>query len=178
MTWTQTTIIGRVGQDPEIRSTQSGSKIATLSLATNERWTDKHSGERKERTEWHRVVCFNERIAEIMERYVRKGDMLHITGKNETRKWTDPQGIERYVTEVVMRFDCSLTLLGSRRDGEERQQGGGADWTGGGRPSGQRAGGESYRSQQGERSARGGPSWGAPQPNSAAAADLDDEIPF
>lgn len=110
-------LIGNVGRDPEVRATQAGTKIVTLSIATSESWTDKRSGERREQTEWHRVVIFNERLAEVAERYVAKGDKIHVEGQLRTRKWTDQAGTERYTTEVVLsQFRGELTLLGSRRD--------------------------------------------------------------
>lgn len=113
-------IIGTVGRDPEIRTTNSGDRIANLSVATSERWKDQ-SGERKERTEWHKVVIMNDRIADVAEKYVKKGSLIHIEGKLQTRKWTDQQGVEKYSTEVVVgRFDGSLTLLGGG-DKQSRQ---------------------------------------------------------
>lgn len=108
-------LIGNLGKDPEVRTTTNGDKIVNLTLATGESWTDKASGERKERTEWHRVVIFNERLADVAEKYLRKGSKLYAEGQLQTRKWTDQQGVERYQTEVVLsRFKGELTLLDSR----------------------------------------------------------------
>ncbi len=114
-------LIGRLGKDPEVRSTQAGSKIVSFSLATSDQWTDKASGERQERTEWHRVVIFNEQIAGVAERFLAKGGMVHLEGALQTRKWSDNAGVERYSTEVVLaRFRGELTLLGDARgNGEE-----------------------------------------------------------
>jgi single-strand DNA-binding protein len=108
-------IVGNVGKDPEVRTMQSGDKIVNLSVATSESWKDKASGERKERTEWHRVVIFNQGIAGIAEKYVRKGTKVYIEGQIETRKWTDGNGVEKYSTEIVLRpFRGELTLLSSQ----------------------------------------------------------------
>ena len=90
------TLIGNLGRDPEIRSTQNGSKLANLALATTEKWTDKQSGEKKEKTEWHKVVIYNERLADLAERYLSKGSQIYIEGALQTRKWTDNQGVEKY----------------------------------------------------------------------------------
>ena len=110
-------LVGNLGRDPEVRSTQDGSKIVNLSLATSERWKDKNSGEQRERTEWHRIVIFNENLGRIAEQYLRKGSTCYIEGQLQTRKWTDQQGVEKYSTEVVLqRFRGELTLLGSRAD--------------------------------------------------------------
>src|SRR5580698_2081508 len=116
-------LVGNLGRDPEIRSTQGGQKIANFSLATSETWRDRTSGEHKERTEWHRVVVFNERLVDVIEKYVKKGSKLYIEGALQTRKWTDNSGQERYSTEVVLQnFRGELTMLDSARG----QGGGGA----------------------------------------------------
>ena len=155
-------LIGNVGRDPEIRSTQDGMKIANLSLATSENWRDKNSGERKEKTEWHRVVVFNERVVDVIEKYVRKGSKLYIEGALQTRKWTDNSGVEKYSTEVVLqRFRGELTMLDSGRGGGDANAGGPPEDFGGS------AGGGGGGMSGGRRSGGGG---GAP--------DLDDEIPF
>ena len=105
-------LVGNLGRDPEIRSTQDGMRIANLNLATSESWRDRASGERKERTEWHRVVIFNERLAEIAEKYLKKGAKIYVEGQLQTRKWQDQQGQDRYSTEVVLtRFRGELTML-------------------------------------------------------------------
>jgi single-strand DNA-binding protein len=112
------TLLGNLGRDPEVRSTQDGMKIVNLSIATSERWKDRNSGEQRERTEWHRVVIFNEALARIAEQYLRKGSTVYIEGQLQTRKWTDQQGVEKYTTEVVLqRYRGELTLLGSRQEG-------------------------------------------------------------
>jgi single-strand DNA-binding protein len=115
-------LVGNVGKDPEVRSMQNGGKIANLTLATSEEWTDKASGERKSKTEWHRIAIMNDNIAGVAERFVRKGSKIYVEGQLQTRKWTDQQGQERYTTEVVIgRFNGSLVLLDSKRDdGGER----------------------------------------------------------
>src|SRR5215210_6685731 len=108
-------LIGNLGRDPEVRHTQSSQKIVHLSVATSERWRDRASGEQKERTEWHRVVIFDERLAEVAEKYLTKGGTVYLEGTLQTRKWTDKDGQERYTTEVVVpRFGGELTLLGGR----------------------------------------------------------------
>src|ERR1700758_517236 len=107
-------LVGNLGRDPEIRSTQDGMRIANLAVATSETWRDKMSGERKERTEWHRVVIFNERLAEFAEKYLKKGRKVYVEGALQTRKWTDNSGQERYTTEIVLqRFRGELTMLDS-----------------------------------------------------------------
>ena len=108
-------LIGNVGRDPEIRSMPSGDRMANLRIATSETWRDRQSGERKEKTEWHTVVIFNDNIVKVVEQYVKKGTSLYIEGALQTRKWTDKDGQERYSTEVVIqRFNGQLTLLGGR----------------------------------------------------------------
>ncbi|MCZ6741173.1 MAG: single-stranded DNA-binding protein, partial [Alphaproteobacteria bacterium] len=115
-------LVGNLGRDPEVRSTQDGAKIVQLSLATSESWKDKATGERRERTEWHRVVIFNEHLAKIAEDYLRKGSKLYVEGQLQTRKWQDKEGLDRYTTEIVLgRFRGELTMLDSRSS-----EGGGA----------------------------------------------------
>ena len=107
-------LVGNLGRDPEIRFTQSGQKIANMSIATSETWRDKQSGERREKTEWHRVVVFDERLADIVEKYIKKGSKVYLEGALQTRKWTGNDGIEKYTTEVVLqRFSGVLTMLDS-----------------------------------------------------------------
>ena len=107
-------LVGNLGRDPEVRSTQDGMKIVTLNIATSERWKDRNSGEQREKTEWHRVVIFNENLARVAEQYLRKGSNVYIEGQLQTRKWTDQQGVEKYTTEVVLqRYRGEMTLLGS-----------------------------------------------------------------
>src|SRR5208337_2885440 len=108
-------LIGRLGQSPDVRHTQTGGKVVTLSLATSEHWKDKATNERKEKTEWHRVVIFNERLAEIAESYLRKGSQVYIEGQLQTRKWTDKNGVEKYTTEIVLqKFHGEIILLDSK----------------------------------------------------------------
>ncbi|MEN8237255.1 MAG: single-stranded DNA-binding protein [Pseudomonadota bacterium] len=110
-------LIGNLGRDPEMRQTQDGRKIATFSLATTETWKDRMTGERRERTEWHRVVIFNEKLAEIAEQYLRKGTKIYLEGQLQTRKWTDQQGVEKYTTEVVLpQFRGEFVMLSNRSD--------------------------------------------------------------
>jgi single-strand DNA-binding protein len=110
-------LVGNLGKDPEVRSTQDGSKVVSFSIATSESWKDKVSGERKDKTEWHRIVVFNPNLAEICEKYLHKGSKVYIEGQLQTRKWQDQTGAERYTTEVVLsKFRGELALLDSRSD--------------------------------------------------------------
>ena len=149
-------LVGNLGRDPEIRTTNDGTKVANLSLATSESWRDRNSGERRERTEWHRVVIFNDRLVDVVEKYLNKGSKIYIEGQLQTRKWTDRDGQERYTTEVVLQgFNSTLTMLDSRASGpgEGRQ-----DYDRGGSDFGQR---------------------GPMEPAGATfEKELDDEIPF
>jgi single-strand DNA-binding protein len=157
-------LVGNVGRDPEIRSTNDGAKVASLSLATSENWRDRASGERRERTEWHRVVVFNDRLVEVIERYIKKGSKLYIEGALQTRKWTDNSGQERYTTEIVLqKFRGELTMLDGRGGGSEGTD---ADEYGGAASGGGMSGGGM---------SAGGGSRG---PARAPAPDIDDEIPF
>jgi single-strand DNA-binding protein len=167
-------LVGNLGRDPEIRSTNDGMRIANLALATSETWRDRNSGERKERTEWHRVVIFNERLVEIAEKYLRKGSKIYVEGALQTRKWTDNQGQERYSTEVVLqRFRGELTMLDGARGGGAME--GGADYDDG------YTGGDQVRyggtGSSGSSSAGFGATGGS-RDRAPANADLDDEIPF
>ena len=111
-------LVGNLGRDPEVRSTQDGAKIVNLSIATSERWKDRNTGEPREKTEWHRVVIFNENLGRVAEQYLRKGSSVYLEGQLQTRKWTDQQGAEKYTTEVVLqRYRGELTLLGGRNEG-------------------------------------------------------------
>jgi single-strand DNA-binding protein len=110
-------LIGNLGRDPEVRHTQNGDPIVHLNLATSETWRDRQSGERRERTEWHRVVIFNENLGKVAQQYLKKGSKVYIEGQLQTRKWTDQQGVEKYTTEVVLqRFRGELTMLDGRDD--------------------------------------------------------------
>ena len=155
-------LVGNLGKDPEVRNTQSGSKVVSFPLATSDTWNDRQSGERRERTEWHRVVIFNERTGDVAERFLRKGRKVYIEGELRTRKWTDQGGQEHYTTEVVIdRFRGDLVLIDSNRGAGDEGEGGFAGGSSGGRSGGS--------SDNGSRN--GG--WDAPNGN-----DLDDEIPF
>ena len=114
------TLVGNLGRDPEIRAMQNGDKIVQLSVATSDRWKDKNTGEQRERTEWHRVVIFNDALGKIAEQYLKKGNTVYLEGQLQTRKWTDQQsGQEKYTTEVVLqRYRGELTLLGSRSENQ------------------------------------------------------------
>jgi single-strand DNA-binding protein len=144
-------LVGNLGKDPEVRRMTSGEPVVNLSVATSESWRDKASGERKEKTEWHRVVIFNKNLADVAEKYLRKGAKVYVEGQLQTRKWTDKDGQEKYSTEVVLQnFRGELTMLDGRSGGE-----GGGGYAGGG---GARGAGEA--------------------PASFQRDDMDDEIPF
>jgi single-strand DNA-binding protein len=111
-------LVGNLGRDPEVRHSPEGGKIVTLSVATSESWKDKASGERRDRTEWHRVVVFNDKLGEVAEKYLKKGSKVYLEGQLQTRKWTDQQGVEKYTTEVILgRFRGELTMLDARNGG-------------------------------------------------------------
>lgn len=152
-------LVGNVGKDPEVRSFQNGGRVANFSLATSETWKDKATGERKEKTEWHRVVVFNENIINVCENYLKKGAKVYVEGQLETRKWTDQSGQEKYSTEVVLRpFRGELTMLDSR-SGAAGNDNGNYDQ----RPQQQAAGGGA-----------GGGNWQSPK----GGNDFEDDIPF
>ena len=145
-------LIGNLGRDPEVRHTQAGDPIVHLNLATSESWKDRESGERRERTEWHRVVIFNEHLGRIAEQYLKKGSKVYLEGQLQTRKWTDQSGVDKWTTEIVLqRYRGELTMLDGRRDGGDRP----------------------YESES-EGSAAGAGAGAGADPG----ADLDDEIPF
>jgi single-strand DNA-binding protein len=154
-------LVGNLGKDPEIRRTQDGRPIANLSVATSESWRDKATGERKEKTEWHRVVIFNEGLCKVAEQYLKKGAKVYLEGQLQTRKWTDQSGVEKYSTEVVLQgFNSNLTML-------EGRSGGG--------------GGSLAPDEQGGEFGASGPSSAAPRRAVAAggrSSDMDDDIPF
>ena len=157
-------LIGNVGKDPTIRSTQGGQKIATLSIATGESWRDKNTGERRERTEWHTVVIFNENLAKVVEQYVEKGTKLYIEGQIQTRKWQDQQGQDRYSTEVVLQsFGSTLQILAGGRERSER-------------PVEDRLGGDDSRRKPASASRTNSPPSGGGR--SFGGGAFDDEIPF
>ncbi|MFP6749742.1 MAG: single-stranded DNA-binding protein [Alphaproteobacteria bacterium] len=153
-------LVGNLGRDPEVRNMQNGDPIVHLNLATSEQWKDKNSGERREKTEWHRVVIFNENLGRIAQQYLRKGSKIYIEGQLQTRKWQDQSGQEKYTTEIVLnRFRGELTMLDSRADGGGGG-GGGGNYGGGG-------GGGGFDDNGGGGGGSGG-----------GGGDLDDEIPF
>ncbi|MGX5637542.1 single-stranded DNA-binding protein [Brevundimonas diminuta ATCC 11568] len=157
-------LVGNLGRDPEIRSLNNGDRVANLRIATSETWRDKATGERKEKTEWHSVVIFNDNIVKLAENYLKKGSTVYVEGSLQTRKWTDQQGVEKYSTEIVIqRFNGQLTMLGGRGD----SQGGGGDrggYGGGGRD-------DDYSS--------GFSTGGANKPSGPKESyDLNDDIPF
>jgi single-strand DNA-binding protein len=160
-------LVGNLGRDPEVRRLNSGEPVVNLRIATSETWKDKSSGERKEKTEWHSVVIFNENLARVAEQYLKKGSKVYVEGQLQTRKWQDQQGVEKYTTEVVLqRFRGELTILDSR--------GGGSDYSeeeGGGQVS---RGGDFGRASPMER--RPAPAGGGG--GSSRYNDLDDDIPF
>ena len=159
-------LIGNLGRDPEVRHAQDGSKIVNLNLATSESWKDRNSGDRKEKTEWHRVVIFNDRIADVAERYLKKGSKVYVEGALQTRKWTDQLGAEKYSTEIVIsRFKGELTLL----DG--REGGGSGGYDAGPMGEGDYGAPSAPRAPARAPAGGGGGGWEPP-------ADLDDEIPF
>ncbi|MDR3509707.1 MAG: single-stranded DNA-binding protein [Caulobacteraceae bacterium] len=159
-------LVGNLGKDPEIRTLTSGDRVANLTVATSETWRDRQSGERKEKTEWHRVVIFNDNLVKVAESYLRKGAKVYIEGSLQTRKWTDQSGQEKYSTEVVLqKFRGELTMLDGKGGGsDEREEGG---FSGGGSYGG--GGGGGFQPQQ--RAPAAGP-------RESFSADLDDEIPF
>jgi single-strand DNA-binding protein len=154
-------LVGNLGKDPEIRRTQDGRPIANLSVATSESWRDKATGERKEKTEWHRVVIFNEGLCKVAEQYLKKGAKVYIEGQLQTRKWTDQAGVEKYSTEVVLQgFNSNLTMLDGRSSGGS---------------------GNFVSDESSGDFGSGGPSNAAPRRAVAAGArnsDMDDDIPF
>ncbi len=159
-------LIGNLGKDPEIRRTQDGRPIANLSVATSESWRDKTTGERKEKTEWHRVVVFNEGLCKIIEQYLKKGSKVYLEGALQTRKWTDKEGHDKYSTEVVLQgFNSQLTMLDTRGGGGASADSG--DEFGSSGPSGGSSGAPSAARER--------------KPAMAGAGkrdDMDDEIPF
>mgnify|MGYP001095047718 CR=1 FL=1 len=116
-------LLGNLGRDPEVRYTQANQKIVNLSIATSERWKDKQTGEQREKSEWHRVVIFNEHLADVAERYLSKGKSVYLEGSLQTRKWTDQSGVEKYSTEIVLqRFRGELVLLGGGQSSDDGQR--------------------------------------------------------
>ena len=163
-------LVGNLGRDPEVKPMQDGRSLVNMSVATSETWRDRNSGERKERTEWHRVVIFNDKLAEVAQKFLKKGAKVYLEGQLTTRKWTDQSGQERYTTEVVVpRFGGTLTMLDGRSGGGEGG-GGGMDDDG---MSGGGGGGGGMSSGGG-----GGGSSGGGRAAPRGKAELDDDIPF
>ncbi|BCM82330.1 single-stranded DNA-binding protein [Methylobacterium indicum] len=180
-------LVGNLGRDPETRRLASGDPVVNLRLATSESWKDKASGERKEKTEWHSVVIYNENLARVAEQYLRKGSKVYVEGQLQTRKWQDQSGQEKYTTEIVLqRFRGELTILDGRGGGGEggMSEMGGGDEMGGGQISrgGDYGGGGGGRSSGGRSSSSGGERRPAPSSsgggNQKRYDDLDDDIPF
>ena len=174
-------LVGNLGRDPETRRLASGDPVVNLRIATSESWKDKMSGERKEKTEWHSVVIYNENLARVAEQYLRKGSKVYIEGQLQTRKWADQSGVEKYTTEVVLqRFRGEMTILDGRGGGggdfAGEDEGGGQISRGGDR-GGDRGGRDEFgggRSGGGDRRPSSGGGGGGGKPN----YDLDDDIPF
>jgi single-strand DNA-binding protein len=172
-------LVGNLGRDPEVRRLGSGEPVVNLRIATSETWRDKQSGEKKERTEWHSVVIFNENLAKVAEQYLKKGSKIYIEGQLQTRKWQDQSGVEKYTTEIVLqRFRGELTILDSRGQGgsDEYGEGGGAmeDRSGGGSSFGRSSpmgGGNAPRQQPAMAGGGGGG-------GRSSSTHLDDDIPF
>ncbi|WP_072390349.1 single-stranded DNA-binding protein [Hyphomicrobium sp. CS1GBMeth3] len=164
-------LVGNLGRDPEIRRTQDGRPIANLRIATSESWKDRNSGERREKTEWHSVVIFNENLCRVAEQYLRKGSKVYIEGQLQTRKWQDQQGQDRYSTEVVLQgFNGQLTMLDGRAGGGGLGEGGQADYGEDNSGGGFGGGGETRRpARSGGGGSKGGGGMDKP---------FDDEIPF
>ncbi|WP_112830053.1 single-stranded DNA-binding protein [Rhizobium cremeum] len=165
-------LIGNLGADPEIRRTQDGRPIANLRIATSESWRDRNTGERKEKTEWHTVVIFNEGLCKVAEQYLRKGSTVYVEGQLQTRKWQDQSGQDRYSTEVVLQgFNSNLTMLGGRGEGGGQGAARGGDFGGGY--------GDDYGSPAPSRGGPSGNRGGSSAPSGGGfSRDMDDDIPF
>jgi single-strand DNA-binding protein len=169
-------LVGNLGRDPESRSFQNGGKVVELRIATSESWKDRNSGERKEKTEWHTVKVFSEGLANVAEKYLRKGSKVYLEGALQTRKWQDQSGADKYSTEIILQgFNATLVLL-DKRDGE----GGGGGRSGGWDDDGGNDFNSSYAGNSGGGSSGGGARGGAPSGGRPAAfdSDLDDDVPF
>ncbi|MEH6826876.1 single-stranded DNA-binding protein [Parasphingorhabdus sp.] len=166
-------IVGNLGKDPEVRTFANGGKVCNFSVATSESWKDKQSGERKEKTEWHNISIYNEGLAGVAEKYLRKGSKVYLEGKLQTRKWQDQSGNDRYSTDVVLQgFDAKMEMLDSKPGGGG--QGGSNDGWGGGQGGGAPSGGGGGNDSWGQ---TGGGSGGG-QGGGAFDSDLDDDVPF
>ena len=168
-------IVGNLGKDPEVRTFANGGKVCNFSVATSESWKDKQTGERKEKTEWHNISIYNEGLAGVAERYLRKGSKVYLEGKLQTRKWQDQSGNDRYSTDVVLQgFDAKMEMLDSKPGGGGQGGGSNDGWgggQGGGAPSGGGGGGNDSWGQTGGGSGGG-------QGGGAFDSDLDDDVPF
>ena len=181
-------LVGNLGRDPESRSFANGGKVVNLRVATSEQWKDKNSGERRDKTEWHSVAIFNENLANVAERYLRKGSKVYLEGALQTRKWTDNAGVEKYSTEVVLQgFNAVMVMLDGPGGGERGGGGGGGMGASSGGGGGGWGDDDGYASGSGFGSgggSRGGASAGAPsgggarKPDPFDAGDLDDDVPF
>lgn len=173
-------LVGNLGRDPEVRTMQDGRKVVQLSIATSESWRDRATGERKERSEWHRVVIFNDRLGDVAERFLKKGAKVYIEGQLQTRKWTDQSGQEKYTTEVVLQqYRGELTMLDGRGGGDGGSEGGYGGGSTGGDYGGDYGGGASSAPRGGAQhggGAQGGGSFGGG--GFGRGGDIDDEIPF
>lgn len=172
-------LVGNLGRDPEVRTFQNGGRVCNLRIATSETWRDKASGERRERTEWHNVVIFNENLLRVAEQYLRKGSKVYVEGQLETRKATDQSGAERYFTEVVLRpFRGELTILDSKGGSEagDDYSSGGSDFGASGSFGGSSGGGRSSFGGERKPAAVGG--GGGSRFGGGSGGDMDDEIPF
>ena len=173
-------LVGNLGRDPEIRRTQDGRPIANLRIATSETWKDRNSGERREKTEWHSVVIFNENLCKVAEQYLKKGAKVYIEGQLQTRKWQDQQGQERYSTEVVLQgFNGQLTMLDGRSGAGSGLSEGGSDYGDAGGGFGGGGGGFGGGGSEPKRASRsGGGGGGSKGGGGALDKPFDDEIPF
>ena len=178
-------LVGNLGRDPESRSFQNGGKVVNLRIATSESWKDRNTGERKEKTEWHSVAIFNEGLANVAERYLRKGSKVYIEGALQTRKWQDQSGNDKYSTEIVLQgFNSVLTMLdgapgsGGGAGGGVRDEWNGGDDFGGSRGGGSYGGASGGGGQRGGGNAGGGSRGGGGNFGGGFADDLDDDVPF
>lgn len=170
-------LVGNLGRDPEVRTMQDGRKVVQLSVATSESWRDRATGERREKSEWHRVVIFNDRLADVAERYLKKGAKVYLEGQLQTRKWTDQSGQEKYTTEVVLQqYRGELTMLDGRGGGES--EGGYAGGSSGGDFGGESGGYGGGRGSGGGAASGGGFGGGSSGGGFGRGGDIDDEIPF
>ena len=163
-------LIGNLGKDPEVRKMQSGDSVVNFTLATSESWRDKNSGERREKTEWHNIVVFNDGIAKVAEQYLKKGMKVYIEGALQTRSWEDNAGVKKYTTEIVLqKYRGELQMLDNRNEGSSRSSGGGEY---------DQSGGTDFGRASPMQSSGGSPRGGGAPAGGGGSRDLDDEIPF